>query len=57
MRAPSGEYDQVELAYTQFLSAGSQKVSIRQFMPLDTSVLEDGAIRPPTISCTLTPKG
>src|SRR5687768_5143052 len=40
-RFESGEYDQVELAYTQFLSAGSQKVVVRQFMPLDSSVLED----------------
>ena len=39
-RFESGEYDQVELAYTQFLSAGSQKVLVRRFMPLDTSVLE-----------------
>jgi F-type H+-transporting ATPase subunit gamma len=39
----SGEYDQVELAYTQFLSIGSQRVVARRFMPLDAEALADAA--------------
>jgi F-type H+-transporting ATPase subunit gamma len=42
-RFEAGEYDQVELAYTQFLSAGSQRVVVRRLMPLDTSKLETAA--------------
>jgi F-type H+-transporting ATPase subunit gamma len=34
------EVDEVELVYTQFLSAGSQRVVTRRLMPLDTSALE-----------------
>jgi F-type H+-transporting ATPase subunit gamma len=37
----SGEYDLVELVYTQFLSAASQRVIVRRFVPLDRSMLED----------------
>jgi F-type H+-transporting ATPase subunit gamma len=33
--------DTVELVYTQFLSAGSQRVVVRRLMPLDTSKLEE----------------
>src|ERR671910_15139 len=36
-RFEAGEYDRVELAYTQFLSVASQKVVIRRFVPLDQS--------------------
>ena len=42
-RFESGEYDQVELVYTQFLSAGNQKVVERRFMPLDSATLEVAA--------------
>jgi F-type H+-transporting ATPase subunit gamma len=42
-RFESGEYDQVELIYTQFLSVGVQKVAERRFMPLDSSTLETAA--------------
>ena len=42
-RFESGEYDLVELAYTQFLSAASQRVAIRRFVPLDHSMLETAA--------------
>ena len=31
----SGDVDRVELVYTQFLSAASQQVRVRRFMPLD----------------------
>lgn len=41
-RFEDGEYDRVDLCYTQFLSAGTQRALTRQFMPLDTSVLERG---------------
>ena len=39
-RFESGEYDQVELVYTMFLSVATQRVVERRFMPLDTSALE-----------------
>jgi F-type H+-transporting ATPase subunit gamma len=39
-RFERGDYDLVELAYTQFLSAASQRVVIRRFVPLDRSMLE-----------------
>jgi F-type H+-transporting ATPase subunit gamma len=39
-RFESGEYDQVQLAYTQFISAGVQKVVERRFVPLETDALE-----------------
>jgi F-type H+-transporting ATPase subunit gamma len=45
-RFESGEYDLVELAYTQFLSVASQRVIIRRFMPLDRSMLERAAEGP-----------
>src|SRR4051795_3465156 len=35
-----GDVDSVEIAYTQFLSAGTQRVVVRRLMPLDTSALE-----------------
>ena len=35
-----GAYDLVELAYTQFLSAASQRVVVRRFVPLDPALLE-----------------
>ncbi len=38
-----GTYDRVDIVYTQFLSAGTQKVVTRQFLPLDTSTLTDEA--------------
>ena len=46
-RFESGEYDLVELAYTQFLSAATQRVTIRRFVPLDSSVLEQAQDGPP----------
>ena len=42
-RFESGEYDQVELVYTQFLSVGTQRVVNRRFMPLDSAALETAA--------------
>jgi F-type H+-transporting ATPase subunit gamma len=42
-RFESGEYDQVDLVYTQFLSVGSQRVAHRQFMPIDPAVIETAA--------------
>jgi F-type H+-transporting ATPase subunit gamma len=42
----AGDYDLVELAYTQFLSVASQRVVIRRFMPLDRSMLEQAAEGP-----------
>ena len=42
-RFSSGEYDVVELAYTQFLSAGTQRVVIRRFVPLDRTMVDAAA--------------
>lgn len=36
-----GTYDRVDIVYTQFLSAGTQQVVTRQFLPLDTSAITD----------------
>ncbi|PLS76806.1 MAG: F0F1 ATP synthase subunit gamma [Actinobacteria bacterium] len=38
-----GDVGLVHLVYTQFLSAGTQRVQVRQFMPLDQAALEDAA--------------
>lgn len=40
-RFDSGEYSSVHLAYTKFLSLGSQIPQVVQYMPLDASSLED----------------
>ena len=39
----SGEYDRVELAYTQFLSVGTQRAVVKRFMPLDAEAIADAA--------------
>jgi F-type H+-transporting ATPase subunit gamma len=36
-----GDIDLVRLIYTQFISTGTQKVAVRQFLPLDTEALAD----------------
>ena len=38
----SGEVDQVQLSYTQFLSAGSQKPVLKRFMPIEMDVSSSG---------------
>ena len=43
-----GTYDRVDIVYTQFLSAGTQKVVTRQFLPLDTSSLVEDASEGPS---------
>ncbi|MGH9165672.1 MAG: ATP synthase F1 subunit gamma, partial [Acidimicrobiales bacterium] len=42
-RFATGEVGLVYLAYTQFLSAGSQRAVVRQFMPLDAATLTEAA--------------
>jgi F-type H+-transporting ATPase subunit gamma len=42
-RFESGEVDQVQLVYTQFLSVGTQRVLERQFVPLDPSTITEGS--------------
>jgi len=42
-RFESGEYDEVNIVYTQFLSIGTQRVVERRFMPLDPTTLETAA--------------
>ncbi len=39
----SGEYSAVQLAYTRFLSMGSQLAEVAPYMPLDTSAIDDAA--------------
>ena len=39
-RFEAGEYDQVELFFTQFISAGVQKVTQRRFVPIETDLLD-----------------
>jgi F-type H+-transporting ATPase subunit gamma len=46
-RFEDGTYDRVDLAYTQFLSLGTQRAVVRQFMPLDRSVIEQAAAAGP----------
>ena len=47
-RFSSGEYDRVELIYTQFLSVGTQRVVARRFLPLDADSLDAAAERGPS---------
>ena len=42
----SGEYSEVHLAYTQFLTLGSQVPQVVQYMPLDTSDISEGDAGP-----------
>lgn len=42
-RFEAGEVDQVNLVYTQFLSAGSQVATLRRFMPMEIEVSEENA--------------
>jgi len=39
-RFEDGEYDAVQLAFTQFISAGVQRVQLKRFMPLETDLLD-----------------
>ena len=39
-RFEDGEYDAVEIAYTQFISAGVQRVQLKRFVPLETDLLD-----------------
>lgn len=47
-RFESGDYDQVELVYTQFFSAGTQRVTQRRFMPIDSELLDASANEGPS---------
>jgi F-type H+-transporting ATPase subunit gamma len=42
-RFDNGDVDQVELVYTQFLSAASQRVAVRRFMPLEAEAITEAA--------------
>jgi len=44
----SGEYSEVHLAYTQFLSMGTQIPQVVQYMPLDTSSIDDAKASGPS---------
>lgn len=43
-----GTFDRVDIVYTQFLSAGTQQVVTRQFLPLDTSAITETAADGPS---------
>jgi len=47
-RFEDGTFDRVDIVYTQFLSAGTQQVVTRQFLPLDTSAITQGAAEGPS---------
>ncbi len=40
-RYQDGDIDQVELAYTQFLSVATQRVEVRRFLPLETDAITE----------------
>ncbi len=42
-RYESGEVDQIQLIYTQFLSVGSQRAVERRLVPMDASALTEGS--------------
>jgi F-type H+-transporting ATPase subunit gamma len=44
-RFTEGEVDQVQLIYTEFLSAGSQRVVERRFVPMDASAITEAAVQ------------
>jgi F-type H+-transporting ATPase subunit gamma len=52
----AGEYDQVELLYTQFLSAGTQRVVNRRFMPLEQTAIEAAAPTGPSADYEFEPE-
>ncbi len=47
-RFESGEYSTVRLAYTRFLSMGTQIAEVAPYMPLDTSAIDDAASSGPS---------
>ncbi|HZN12971.1 MAG TPA: F0F1 ATP synthase subunit gamma [Acidimicrobiales bacterium] len=42
-RFEEGDVDLVELAYTQFLSLGTQRVQVRRFVPIEAAAITDAA--------------
>ncbi len=42
----SGEVQQVELVFTRFLSVGTQRVTVRRFMPLEASAITENTEGP-----------
>jgi F-type H+-transporting ATPase subunit gamma len=44
----AGEIDQVELAYTQFLSVATQRVQVKRFLPLEAAAITETATTGPT---------
>ncbi|MCU1497239.1 MAG: synthase gamma chain [Acidimicrobiales bacterium] len=44
----SGEYSEVHLAYTSFLSLGSQVADVVQYMPLDAAAIDDAEAQGPS---------
>jgi F-type H+-transporting ATPase subunit gamma len=47
-RFSEGELDQVELAYTQFLSLATQRALVRRFLPMEAAAVTESAASGPT---------
>jgi F-type H+-transporting ATPase subunit gamma len=52
----SGEYGAVQLVYTQFFSVGTQRVTERRFMPLETTALDAARPEGPTADYEFEPE-
>ncbi len=52
----SGEYSEVHLAYTQFFSVGSQTSTVVQYMPLDSSTMEQAETTGPSADYEFEPE-
>lgn len=52
----SGEYSEVHLAYTQFFSVGSQTSTVVQYMPLDSSAMEEAETTGPSADYEFEPE-
>jgi F-type H+-transporting ATPase subunit gamma len=55
-RFDDGHIDQVELAYTQFLSVASQRVHVRRFLPLEAEAITETAPGGPTADYEFEPE-
>ncbi len=52
----SGDYSEVHLAYTRFLSMGSQVAEVVQYMPLDSSAIDDAETSGPSADYEFEPE-
>jgi F-type H+-transporting ATPase subunit gamma len=52
----TGEYDAVQLVYTQFFSVGTQRVTERRFMPLESTAIEAARTEGPSADYEFEPE-